>query len=46
MKIIWRGFAAAAVAALAGGGAYAQTYTVFTVNGNPPAQPPSTSRAV
>jgi hypothetical protein len=35
MKIIWRGFAAAAVAALAGGGAYAQTYTVFTVNGNP-----------
>src|ERR1017187_7776815 len=35
MKIIWRGFAAPGVAALARGGAYAQTYTVFTVNGNP-----------
>jgi hypothetical protein len=34
MGIIWRGFAAAA---LLGMGAYAQTYTVFTVNGNPTA---------
>jgi hypothetical protein len=32
MKIVWRVFAAAA---LAGAGVYAQTYTVFTVNGNP-----------
>jgi hypothetical protein len=35
MKIVWRIISAAALAALAGAGAYAQTYTVYTVNGNP-----------
>jgi hypothetical protein len=32
MKIIWSGFAAAALLCM---GAFAQTYTVFTVNGDP-----------
>lgn len=35
MTIVWRGLAAAALAALVGARAYPQTYTVFKVNGNP-----------